>query len=193
MATITLKELGAQYKGIYSVKADTPRGRIEKAFEDLEAGDEVLIDNHFVEIVESFEELEAKAIEIIDNDDDIFVECVDELDSYNGFADGWRAYDMAELDDLFCGCSLSEFLEKITSDFDIRDNYFCDTIWGIESCDDKAEYYRDHTTAEEILENFYNEYQFGHVTAYDSELEEILDKMQEAEQREADEEESEEE
>ena len=50
--TITLSEIKKIYTGLWSVKDNTPRGRKEKYFEDLKIGDEILLDNHFVEIVE---------------------------------------------------------------------------------------------------------------------------------------------
>lgn len=102
------------------------------------------------------DELKDEAIGMLDSDDDLFVDIINELDGYDGFADGWRGYPMYELDDLFGDMSLRDFLEKITSDFDVRDDYFIDTIYGLDSTDDLAGYYRDHTTSDEVLDNVLN-------------------------------------
>ena len=116
-----------------------------------------------------------QALEELKNNDDLFVDMVNELDSWNGYADGFRAYDMSELDELFCGCKLSEFLEKITSDFDLRDNYFVDTIYGIESCDDIAEHYRDNVDEEELLDNIIDNE--NNIYFYDKDFEELIDNI----------------
>lgn len=116
-----------------------------------------------------------QALEELKNNDDLFVDMVNELDSWNGYADGFRAYDMSELDDLFYGCKLSEFLEKITSDFDLRDNYFVDTIYGLESCDDIAEHYRDNVDEEELLDNIIDNE--NNIYFYDKDFEELIDNI----------------
>lgn len=116
-----------------------------------------------------------QALEELKNNDDLFVDMVNELDSWNGYADGFRAYDMSELDDLFYGCKLSEFLEKITSDFDLRDNYFVDTIYGLESCDDIAEHYRNNVDEEELLDNIIDNE--NNIYFYDKDFEELIDNI----------------
>ena len=40
----------------------------------------------------TYEELVENAIEMLDQDADLFCEMVDELDSWNGFADGFRVF-----------------------------------------------------------------------------------------------------
>lgn len=119
-----------------------------------------------------------QALEELKNNDDLFVDMVNELDSWNGYADGFRAYDMSELDDLFYGCKLSEFLEKITSDFDLRDNYFVDTIYGLESCDDIAEHYRNNVDEEELLDNIIDNE--NNIYFYDNDFKELIDNIIEA-------------
>lgn len=137
------------------------------------------------------ETLYNQALEELKNNDDLFVDMVNELDSWNGYADGFRAYDMSELDELFYGCKLSEFLEKITSDFDLRDNYFIDTIYGLESCDDIAEHYRDNIDEEELLDNIIDNE--NNIYFYDKDFEELIDNIIDArdEEDEEDEEETE--
>lgn len=101
----------------------------------------------------NYDELIKKAIEELKNNDDLFVQMVDELDSWNGYADGFRAYDMSEIDDIYSGCKASKVLEDLTKDFNISDNYFYFSIWGLESTDDKAEFYRDNVDEGELLDN----------------------------------------
>ncbi len=103
--------------------------------------------------MKTYEELKNEAIEELKNDDDLFVDMVNELDSWNGYADGFRAFPMYELDDLFYDCKLSEFLEKITSDFNLQDDYIVDTIYGLDSTDDIAGHYRDNVDEDDLLDN----------------------------------------
>lgn len=100
-----------------------------------------------------YSELITEAIEELKNNDELFVDMVNELDSWNGFADGFRCYPMYELDELFGGCSLSEFLDKLGEDFNIRDNYIVDTIYGLESTDYPEDVYRDNVDEGELLDN----------------------------------------
>ena len=127
--------------------------------------------------MENYNELMQKAIELIDNDDDLFCELVDELDSWNGFADGYRCWDMGELDEFYCDAPASKLINDITKDFEIGDDYFYFSIWGLESTSDKAGLYRSNTDAEEILENVI-EYR-AHLDIPD-ELSDLLDEIEEA-------------
>lgn len=121
------------------------------------------------------EELREKTIELLNNDDDLFIEMVDELDNYNGFADGFRGYPMYELDDLFCGCSVLDFLGKITDDFCKDDDYFVDTIYGIESTSDLAEHYHDNVDTDDLIDNLIDEYYS--INIYDSDLDELIEQL----------------
>lgn len=123
-----------------------------------------------------YEELINKALELL-ADDDTFVEAVNELDSWNGFADGYRAYDMSELDELTCGMTVSKFLEQLTGDFNINDNYFFWSIYGIESCDDIADLYRSNTSAGEVLDSLIENY--TNVCFWNKELEEVVTEIAE--------------
>lgn len=123
-----------------------------------------------------YEELINKALELL-ADDDTFVEAVNELDSWNGFADGYRAYPMAELDDLTYGMTASKFIEELTGDFNINDNYFYWSIYGLESCDDIADLYRSNTDAGEVLDNLIENY--THVYFWNKELEEVVTEIAE--------------
>ena len=126
-----------------------------------------------------YEELTARALEILE-DDEIFTQAIEELDSWNGFLDDERMYNMDDLDDLFCGCKVSEFAEKIGRNFDFRDNYIIFTIYGIESTDETpSEHYRDLYDNGEILDNLREYNGRINIEWIDSELAEILDKLDE--------------
>ena len=137
----------------------------------------------------TLEELRQAAIEMLEDDDSLFIECVNELDDWNGFADGYRCYDMYDLDDIYGNMSLSEFLDIITEDFNNRDNYFYQSIYGLESTDFPEDLYRDNTSEEEVLDNVIDYY--NHLSISDSDftdlVEEIIDYEDEDEDEEADE------
>ena len=94
-------------------------------------------------------------------EDDIFCEAVKELCSWDGFVEE-ECFPMDELDELYGG----DFLNRITSDFDHNDNYFFETIYGLESCDDEADHYRDYVTNEEVLNELIDYY--NHVSLSDT-------------------------
>lgn len=125
--------------------------------------------------MKNYDELVKSAIEMLENDGELFVDMVNELDSWDGFADGWRCYPMYELDDLFCDCKVSEFLDKLADDFCHTDEYFCDTIYGISSTDDIEEYYRDNTTSEELFDNIIDNY--NHLYFNDRDFEELIEEI----------------
>lgn len=81
------------------------------------------------------EEMIAKVIEYFEENNDEFIETIESLDSWNGYLGEDRVYPMYELNDLFCGCSATELLEKLSDDFRVGDEYFKDGIYGLESCD----------------------------------------------------------
>lgn len=119
-----------------------------------------------------YSELIQKAIAELDNNDDLFVEMVNELDSWNGFADGFRAYPMYELDDLFCDCKVSDFLNKLAPGFNLRDEYMVDTIYGLDSTDDCAALYRDNVDSGELLDNIIDNY--NNLYFSDSDFEKLI-------------------
>ena len=126
------------------------------------------------------DELKDKAIEMLENDDELFIDAVNELDSWDGFADGYRGYPMDELDDLFCGTKVSDFIYMLTDDFDKYDDYFIETIYGIDSTDDLAEYYRDNTDENQVLDELIEHYY--DISIYDSDLDDLIEQIVEAEE-----------
>jgi len=125
----------------------------------------------------SYEDLRAKAIEML-NDGDLFCEMVRELDSYNGFAVGFRCYPMEEIDELFCNVTIGDFLDMLNGDFNHRDNYFTETIYGIGSTDYEEDFYRDNTDNDEVLDALIEYYPHIFFRGY-SELEEIVEALDE--------------
>lgn len=105
-----------------------------------------------------YDELMEKALQELKENDDLFIEVIDELDAWNGYADGFRCYEMCELDELHCGMKLSEFLEKITDDFNFRDDYFYYSIYGLESTDDKTALYRENVDEGDLLDEIIDKY-----------------------------------
>lgn len=56
-----------------------------------------------IEEKKTLEDLRNEAIERLEEDDELFCELVEDLDSWNGFADGFRCYPMDEIDEIFYG------------------------------------------------------------------------------------------
>ena len=126
------------------------------------------------------EELYNSAIDALKGNDDLFCTMVEELDSWDSFADGFRCYPMDELDDLHSGMTISEFLTKITSDFNPYDEYFYYSIYGLESTSDKADLYKSNTDYEEVLDKIIEERE--NVYFYDSEFESLVGQITEIEE-----------
>lgn len=122
-----------------------------------------------------YDDLFNKATEMLENDDDLFVECVNELDSWCGFADGFRGYPMWEIDDLFGNIRISEFLDKLSGDFDHTDDYFVDTIYGISSTNDLASYYRENLYESDVVERLISDW--SNISISDNDLCEIIDSI----------------
>lgn len=136
------------------------------------------------------EQMMEKAMQVLKEDDEIFVRCVDELDSWSGYADGFRCYEMCELDDLHCGMSLHDFLEKLTDDFKINDEYFYYSIYGLESTNDKIALYRDNVWESDLLEILIDLYTHLDLEWIDSEFAELIESISEYEEEEEEEEEN---
>lgn len=116
---------------------------------------------------------------MLKENDELYIECINELDSWNGYADGFRAYPMYELDDFYIDRKATDLLQDLTEDFNINDDYFYFTIWGLESTDDIATLYRDNTTPVEVLDNLIDNY--GNVCLWGnfSEFEELVEQLAE--------------
>lgn len=110
-------------------------------------------------------------------EDDVFVEAVKELSSWDGFVEE-ECFPMDELDELYGHMSLGDFLNHITSDFNHNDNYFYETIYGLGSCDDEADHYRDCVTNEEVLDKLIDEY--NHVSLSDTTFDGLVEVLYDA-------------
>lgn len=139
----------------------------------------------------TLEEMREEAIEMLENDDELFCNMVEELDSWNGYADGYRAYGMDELDEQYYDCPASKVINDLTEDFSINDNYFYFSIYGLESCDDKAELYRDNTTEEEVLDAVLDNY--PHLWFSDTDFKDLIEEIDNYDEDEEEDEESEDE
>lgn len=80
------------------------------------------------------------------------ISVVSNVNSWNGSLEEYNFYWMEDLDELFGGMRLTEFLDKLSPNFNTGHEGFKDTIYGLESCDaiDVATDIRDN--AEEIAE-----------------------------------------
>lgn len=125
--------------------------------------------------MKTYRDLINEALNVLENDDTIFTDMVNELDSWDGYADGFRCYPMEELDDLFCGCSISDFLSKLAPDFNYHDEYMIDTIYGLSSTDDMAAVYRDNISEGNLLDQII-EYK-NHLYFSNSDFENLIDKI----------------
>ena len=119
-------------------------------------------------------ELMNRALEVLKTNDEIFIEVVDELDCWNGYADGFRCYEMWELDDFHSGMRLSEFLNSITDDFNLHDEWFYYSYRGLESTDDKVQLYRDNVWESELLDNVIDNYVHLGLQWIDAEFDDLI-------------------
>ena len=106
------------------------------------------------------------------NDDDAFIEVVEELIHWNNFIDV-EAFPMDEIDEICYGMKPSELIEKMTSDFNLSDDYFYFSIWGLESCNDRAELYRDECEIDDIIDAIEDYY--SHLSFCDSKLDALAE------------------
>ena len=105
-------------------------------------------------------------IEVLKADDDLFVQACEELDSWNGFLDDDRCYEMDMIDDILGDKKPSEMIKLLTNDFDSSCEWFYFSIYGLESCDDKTAHYRDNYYESDVLESLINNY--NNISAFDN-------------------------
>ena len=104
------------------------------------------------------------------DDDNAFVEAVSELIVWNNFID-IEAFPMDEIDEICYGMKPSELIEKMTSDFNSSDEYFYFSIWGLESCNDRAKLYHDECDIIDVIDAIEEDY--SHLSFCDSKLDEL--------------------
>ena len=109
--------------------------------------------------LKNYADMVAEAIEVLKSDDNIFACCCEELDSWDGFLGDDRAYSMCELDELHCGLKASDFIARLTKDFNINDDYFYYSIYGLESFSGSlADHYKDVTSEEKVFDEIIKNY-----------------------------------
>lgn len=124
-----------------------------------------------------YSEMIQRATEELINNDDLFISCVDELDSWDGYADGFRAYEMCMIDDFYCDCKASKLLDDMTGDFNKNDDYFYFSIYGLESTDDKVALYRDNVDEGELLDKIIEEYSNIDLEWIDKDFDELISEI----------------
>lgn len=90
-----------------------------------------------------------------------------------------RIFSMDELDDLFCGCGAIELIDKLSSNFSTSDDYFKDTIYGLESFDNIEDVIEIDDVIEYIIDNDDN--------LYCDAIRDMLDEIEELEEEEEEE------
>lgn len=125
--------------------------------------------------MKKYEELMKQALQMLQDDGELFVDMVNELDGWNGYADGFRAWPMEELDDIFCGVTVSEFLQKLAPGFNLNDAYMVDTIYGLDSTDNVEDLYRNNVDEGELLDNIIEN--AGHLYFPDGDFEELITEL----------------
>ena len=123
----------------------------------------------------TLEELREEALDVLKNDGDIFCEMVEEMDSWDGYADGFRCFHMSMIDEFFGDMKVSEFLDKLAGGFDHTQDYFVDTIYGLESTNDPEEVYRDNVDENDLLDCIIDNK--NHLYFSDSDFEELIDSI----------------
>ena len=93
-------------------------------------------------------------LDMIKADSDLAVEICEELDGWNNFLGDDRCHDMCDIDEILGDRKPSDILNMVTSDFDYNDDYFYFSVYGLESCDDKADHYLDSFSDEDILDSY---------------------------------------
>ena len=93
-------------------------------------------------------------LDMIKADSDLAVEICEELDGWNNFLGDDRCHDMCDIDEILGDRKPSDILNMVTSDFDYNDDYFYFSVYGLESCDDRADHYLDRFSHEEILDEY---------------------------------------
>ena len=125
-----------------------------------------------------YSELIEKAVAALEENDELFIRCVDELDSWMGFCDGFRVFNMYELNDLYIDRPVSALLEDIGENhFSLSDEYFVDTIYGLKSIDDKYQEYLDNTDEGEVLDNLLDNYDNIDIKWIDEDFDRLLQEI----------------
>ena len=129
-------------------------------------------------IMTKYDELIKQALKMLD-DDELFVKCVDECIRWDGTYQDDEVFDMDELDEMFYGVSLHDFLNQVDfHDFDLsKDFWMYDRNGNVITVDSKIDVYRDITDNEELLDNLIEKYSHLDINWIDRDLDELLDEI----------------
>jgi len=128
------------------------------------------------------EALKAKAIETLNNDDELFVKMIEELDSWNGYADGFRCWDMGLLDAFYCDTPASKLIRDMVEDFSVNDDFFYFSIYGLESTSDRVDLYRYNVSTGELLDNILDNAPHLDIARYDSDFADLIEEIENADE-----------
>ena len=120
-----------------------------------------------------------KVKEILENMDENELKRIWNEYCQNNSYDDQEIFEMWEIDDLFCDTKVSDFLDKLSDDFNAKDNYFRYGIYGLESFDDITDIVDFDDLTNYIVDN--NE------TFDNDELEELIEEEDEEEESEEEE------
>ena len=88
------------------------------------------------------------------------IELVSCVNAWNGSLQEYEYYDMTCLDEFFSGVKPTEFLGMLSSDFNVNDEFYHETIYGLESCSeyDAAKDIKDNAdeVIDVVIDNFDN-------------------------------------
>jgi len=118
---------------------------------------------------------------------DFIEDCYDDgliITMWNEYCDQTNDYEnmirpMNEIDDYFCGMSATDILNGVADDFDINDDYFRESIWGVESTSS----YLDFVDIEELAQ-YISDYEKN---LGSEEVQEIIDSCEDDEEEEEEE------
>ena len=89
---------------------------------------------------------------------------------------------MEEINDLFYDTKISDFLDKLTPTFNLRDDYLIDSIYGLDSTNDIAGHYRDNVDEAELLDNLLDNLSNIDIDYVDSDFAGLLEQINEKEE-----------
>lgn len=125
-----------------------------------------------------YDELIKQALEMLD-DDELFVKCVDECNYWDGTYQDDEVFGMDELDEMFYGISLHDFLNQVDfHNFDLtKDFWMYDRCGNVITVDSKIDVYRDITDNGELLDNLIEKYSHLDIRRFSTDLDNLLDEI----------------
>ena len=120
----------------------------------------------------TWDELYNEVVQYLKNDESLHAEALESLDMYNGYLYDDRWYSMNDFDELMCDCSPREVAQNITNNFNINDEYFQFTAYGLKSSNYKCySDYEETDTLDALIDNYSN------INIYDSVLDTAVEAL----------------